>query len=110
LKTIITGQTLQESCAEARRAVLQVEPVRVAHWFLFAVLIWPFPPVMEQQASIACSGLSFIRVITGLNFGLIFIFSGIGVSLLEGNGRNLMHFQELITRAGDPHDALLRLH
>jgi hypothetical protein len=35
--------------------------------------------MLEQQASIACSGLSFIRVITGLNFGLDFSFSGIAI-------------------------------
>jgi hypothetical protein len=70
-KALIAGQTLQDICAEARRAVLQVEPVLVAHWFLFAGLIWPFRPVIEQQARTACSGLSLTRVITGLNFFVI---------------------------------------
>jgi hypothetical protein len=104
---IRAGQTLQESCAEARRAVLQVDPVLVAHWFLFAGLIWPFPPVMEQQASTACSGLSLTPVITGLNFFVI--VTNKSPPLLVKREKSV-HSQDVIARAGAPHDALLRLH
>jgi hypothetical protein len=106
-KALIAGQRLQEICAEALRALLQVEPVLVAHWFLFAGLIWPFPPVIEQQARTACSGLSLTRVITGLNFFVI----GINQSppwLVKRE--KSAHFQDVIARCGKPHVALLRLH
>jgi len=72
----------QESVLWFRLAVLQVEPDLVAHWYLLAGLYCPFPPVMEQQARTACSGLSLTWVITGLNFGLAFSFSSIAIYLL----------------------------
>jgi hypothetical protein len=79
----------------------------VAHWFLFAVLIWPFPPVIEQQAKTACSGLSLTRVITGLNFFVIVINQNPPWPVKRGKS---VHFQDEIARAGKSHVALLRLH
>jgi hypothetical protein len=62
---------------------------------------------MEQQARTACSGLSLTRVITGLNFFVI--VTNKSPPLLVKRGKSA-HSQELIARAGAPHDALLRLH